>query len=91
MCVNGLASIAEMTGQMYFGRAGDKAVAWLDRWANQIEGRGACRMPDGAIRFMRSALKVFAADIAAHRSGRPCVGANGKTWLAVPKSSDDWR
>ncbi|MBL7618367.1 NADH-quinone oxidoreductase subunit E, partial [Frankia sp. AgB1.8] len=52
-------------------------------WARQaaeiaelVGGRGACRHPDGATRLVRTALRVFAADIHAHGDGR-CVGSAG--------------
>ncbi|GLZ39468.1 NADH-ubiquinone oxidoreductase-F iron-sulfur binding region domain-containing protein [Actinokineospora sp. NBRC 105648] len=35
-----------------------------------IPGRGACAHPDGATRLAESALRVFAADVAAHTKGR---------------------
>ena len=40
------------------------------RWASEIRGRGACHHPDGAVRFVESALRVFAEDIDWHRDGR---------------------
>ena len=38
-----------------------------------LPGRGACRYPDGVAGFAASALRVFEADLVAHRSGR-CAG-----------------
>ena len=40
--------------------------------ADEIRGRGACHLPDGAIRMVTSALDVFADDLLAHRRGR-CI------------------
>lgn len=38
-----------------------------------LPGRGACRYPDGVAGFAASALRLFEADLVAHRSGR-CAG-----------------
>jgi NADH:ubiquinone oxidoreductase subunit F (NADH-binding) len=43
-------------------------------FAGVVEGRGACRHPDGTVRLVRSALTVFSDDVASHLSGR-CVAA----------------
>jgi hypothetical protein len=40
------------------------------RWTSEVRGRGACHHPDGAVRFIESALSVFAADIERHQRGR---------------------
>jgi NADH:ubiquinone oxidoreductase subunit F (NADH-binding) len=42
----------------------------LVRWASEIRGRGACHHPDGAVRFVLSALSVFAREIEDHLHGR---------------------
>lgn len=57
-CVHGLAAIAGALAQAAQGR-GDRAR--IARWCDQVAGRGACRHPDGAARFVASALRVFGA------------------------------
>ena len=71
-CVHGMASLAATLSDVADGSADQQAVARLHHWAGQIEGRGACRFPDGAIRFLRSALHVFAEDVRRHQAGRVC-------------------
>ena len=39
------------------------------RWAAEVRGRGACHHPDGAARFVESALAVFGQDIDWHQNG----------------------
>jgi NADH:ubiquinone oxidoreductase subunit F (NADH-binding) len=38
----------------------------LHRWSAEVEGRGACMHPDGAVMFLRSAMKTFENDFAQH-------------------------
>ena len=55
--------------------AGDRSGRWeaqLGRWLDMVNGRGACHHPDGVVRFVRSAMAVFAADIDQHRHRGPC-------------------
>jgi NADH:ubiquinone oxidoreductase subunit F (NADH-binding) len=83
-CVHGLAAIAGATEGLRLGRVEGDVLARLTRWAGDVEGRGACRYPDGAVRFMRSALKTFATDAHAHGLGRRCAGASRPTVLPLP-------
>jgi NADH:ubiquinone oxidoreductase subunit F (NADH-binding) len=83
-CVHGLAAIAGATEQMRGGNAGGKTLSKLSRWAGDVEGRGACRLPDGAVRLLRSSLNVFAADLEQHLAGRPCHAATRPQVLPFP-------
>ncbi|MBO0885766.1 MAG: hypothetical protein J2O38_00105 [Acidimicrobiales bacterium] len=72
-CANGLPAIARAAAEL--SRSGDPALlGLLERWAGQVEGRGACRLPDGSTRFVRSALRVFAEHLPLHRAGRCHAG-----------------
>ncbi len=91
-CVHGLAAVADAMAQLAAGRVGGDVVGRLHRWAAQIEGRGACRMPDGAVRFLRSALGTFADDVASHQQGAPCPPPpDGAHLLPVPADRGGWR
>ena len=83
-CVHGLTAIADATEGLRLGRVEGDVLARLTRWAGDVEGRGACRYPDGAVRFMRSALTTFATDAHAHGLGRRCAGAARPTVLPLP-------
>ena len=39
------------------------------RWTAEVRGRGACHHPDGAVRFVESALRCSRQDIDWHRNG----------------------
>ena len=67
-CVHGLRSIADA---LAVDVRGDRR-ADVARWTAMVNGRGACRHPDGAARFVRSALDVFAAEFARHAKHRGC-------------------
>ena len=68
-CVHGLDAIATALERITAGTADDRER--LARWTSEIAGRGACGHPDGATRFVASALHVFADEIARHlRYGR---------------------
>lgn len=91
-CVHGLAAIAGAVNDLAAGRADVDTLARLQRWAGQVEGRGACRFPDGAVRWLRSALSVFASDVVQHVQFGPCEGAQRPAVLHVPESSGiPWR
>jgi NADH:ubiquinone oxidoreductase subunit F (NADH-binding) len=72
-CEFGLRAVADGVAALADGRR-DGNRERLVRWASEIRGRGACHHPDGAVRFVLSALSVFAQEIEGHRSG-PCRAA----------------
>lgn len=76
-CVFGLPAVAEALDTLLRGgRRGRRSPALLARYTGEIRGRGACHLPDGAIRMVTSALEVFADDAAAH-GRRRCTAVAG--------------
>jgi NADH:ubiquinone oxidoreductase subunit F (NADH-binding) len=69
-CVYGLRAIADAVGALADGVAHVSERDRVLRWASEVRGRGACHHPDGAVRFVESALAVFDDDIDDHRDGR---------------------
>jgi NADH:ubiquinone oxidoreductase subunit F (NADH-binding) len=91
-CVNGLSSIAAAMGELAGPRPGPRVLADLSRWAGLAERRGACHHPDGTVRFLRSALTVFAGEIREHERGR-CAAPGAPAFLPVPagpSADEDW-
>ena len=74
-CVFGLPALARDIRAIW---SGDRnGLARVLRHADLVDGRGACRHPDGAARFVRSGLTALSDDIAAHLRGgcgRPVRG-----------------
>ncbi len=86
-CVYGLPAIADDMGLLASGQGDGDLLARLDRRLREVNGRGACRHPDGAVGLVRSALTVFAADVAAHSRGAPCPNWHKQTSLRFPRST----
>jgi NADH:ubiquinone oxidoreductase subunit F (NADH-binding) len=83
-CANGLPAVAGLLDRLVGGTAPAGAGEQLVRWAGDLEGRGACHLPDGAMRFMTSGLRVFAPDVADHARHGPCDACHRPPVLAVP-------
>ena len=71
-CLNGLEAIAATVQQLATGTASRAAWSDLERWRRDIPRRGACAHPDGAIRFITSALCTFGAELRDHARRGPC-------------------
>jgi NADH:ubiquinone oxidoreductase subunit F (NADH-binding) len=86
-CVLGLGELAgQLDALAHRGPKGGRPrrVEELMEVCGLMEGRGACRHPDGVARFVRSACAVFAADFGAHLRGAPCPYSGGPGALPTP-------
>jgi len=91
-CLNGLPRIATALAELAGTRPGGSVINDLERWAGLAGGRGACHHPDGTVRFVRSALRAFAAEIRCHQRGS-CTAATSQPFLPVPAgpaAETDW-
>jgi NADH:ubiquinone oxidoreductase subunit F (NADH-binding) len=86
-CAYGLPAVADDLTRLARGEADPDLRTRLDRRLGTIDGRGACRHPDGAVNLVRSALHVFAADVGAHLEGRPCPHRNQPSRLRIPDAA----
>jgi NADH:ubiquinone oxidoreductase subunit F (NADH-binding) len=83
-CVNGLGAIADTIHQLATGTASRSAWSDLDRWARDMHRRGACQHPDGAVRFITSALRVFEPELRDHARRGLCERCASAPVLPAP-------
>jgi NADH:ubiquinone oxidoreductase subunit F (NADH-binding) len=92
-CLNGLPRMAAALAELARGRPRKQLLADLQRWSGLVTGRGACHHPDGTVRFVRSALQVFGAEIDRHARGH-CSASGKKPFLPLPDhrptTEQDW-
>ena len=90
-CTFGLPAMAHVLEAVQFGRAkpadAERAVAWT----NDLPGRGACRLPDGASRFAASSFAVFAREVNAHLRSGPCRRCAADPLLPTPALNGGWK
>ncbi len=81
-CVRGLnGMVAELDGLAFGARRAGDAARRLGQLCDLVEGRGACRHPDGAARLVRSALRIFADEVLQHQQRGPCPESRAPGWL----------
>jgi NADH:ubiquinone oxidoreductase subunit F (NADH-binding)/ferredoxin len=92
-CRLGVPAIARSLSALASGDIGGEALTAVRQGTQTVRGRGACHHPDGAARFVTSALTAFAADVEVHLAdgtcGRPVRGLLpiGETPV-VPEAED---
>jgi len=88
-CVFGLDSLAAtLEGMVVGGWDAHASSERVQSLLHQIAGRGACKHPDGAVRFVQSTLRVFAAEIARHAEHGRCGRSAGHLPTPTPGA---WR
>jgi NADH:ubiquinone oxidoreductase subunit F (NADH-binding) len=91
-CRSGLPSIAAAMSELAGSHPEPRVLDNLTRWAGLVEGRGACHHPDGTVRFLRSALRVFGPEVRLHQQRR-CSAETDRPFLPVPagpSTEADW-
>jgi NADH:ubiquinone oxidoreductase subunit F (NADH-binding) len=86
-CVHGLGAIARALDAVACGRQVEHHAGLVRRWSGQVTGRGACHMPDGAVRLVGTALDVFAGELARHAERGACAAARRRGVLPIPDAS----
>ncbi|HXI96028.1 MAG TPA: NADH-ubiquinone oxidoreductase-F iron-sulfur binding region domain-containing protein [Candidatus Acidoferrum sp.] len=65
-CFFGLRALADACTRIAERGTDPGDLQRLQRWSAEVHGRGACKHPDGAVMFLRSAMKTFEDDFARH-------------------------
>lgn len=83
-CVNGLPAIAGALVELVDGDPAGTAAARVRRWSEMVRGRGACKLPDGAVGLVLSALDTFGDHLEEHRRHGRCAANQGPPVLPLP-------
>jgi NADH:ubiquinone oxidoreductase subunit F (NADH-binding) len=83
-CIHGLDAIAGAIEEVAAGAATAGIGQRIARWCSLASGRGACRHPDGAVRFIASGLEVFAEEFADHARHGRCDACASAPELPLP-------
>jgi NADH:ubiquinone oxidoreductase subunit F (NADH-binding) len=65
-CFFGLRALADACTRVAERGTDPGDLQRLQRWSGEVQGRGACKHPDGAVIFLQSAMKTFGNDFAQH-------------------------
>ena len=90
-CAFGLPALADDMAALAGLSAGRPDRSLMDRLRfrlGEVEGRGACRHPDGVVKLARSALACFAADAERHLRHAPCPGTAAPSVMALPRRTE---
>ena len=86
-CVLGLPSLVDSLEDIIRGRSGRRGPSRLLRLSMELEGRGGCAHPEGAIALLQSSLQVFSEDADRHARGHRCSEGLGAGWFPVPRKA----
>lgn len=84
-CIFGLADLAAHLENLAFNPANFRGrLPPLVDLCNLVDGRGACRHPDGVTRFIRSMLVAFSDEVDQHVRHGPCRVASAPSFMPYP-------
>ncbi|MFD1658796.1 NADH-ubiquinone oxidoreductase-F iron-sulfur binding region domain-containing protein [Streptomyces caeni] len=90
-CVRGLPELSDELVTLAYSGGRGRTLARVRQLIELVEGRGACKHPDGATHLVRSALTAFAEDAYWHDEDRPCTGLERPPLLPLPDDqARDW-
>jgi NADH:ubiquinone oxidoreductase subunit F (NADH-binding) len=71
-CAFGLRAIADATARIARATPERDDLTRMEHWSRQLQGRGACRHPDGAVGLLLSSLRLFGPEWELHQRRRTC-------------------
>lgn len=83
-CVFGTRALADAMARVAAGTARRSQFRRLAELIGEVDGRGACGLPDGAARLARTALHAFDEDLAQHLSTGRCRHRWARPVLPIP-------
>jgi NADH:ubiquinone oxidoreductase subunit F (NADH-binding) len=83
-CVFGLPALADAMADLAYHGGRGRVLGQLATLIPLVEGRGACKHPDGVTQLIRSALRVAARDARHHDTAGPCRGITREPLLPLP-------
>ena len=89
-CIFGLPALADALEDLAYRGGRGNAVDRVAGLIPLIEGRGACRHPDGATQLAASAFRAFRHDARRHDGDGPCFGVNEPPLLPIPGKAGSW-
>lgn len=89
-CMFGLPALADALSELSYHGGRDGVPDRIAAMIPLIEGRGACRHPDGATALAASALRTFCDDTAWHERRGPCWAVRNPPLLPVPGDVEYW-
>jgi NADH:ubiquinone oxidoreductase subunit F (NADH-binding) len=69
-CRNGLPTLAATLQALAYGPTSPGLARDVERVSGLVANRGACHHPAGTVRLVRSTMRTFSAEVAAHLKGR---------------------
>lgn len=83
-CVFGTRALADTMARVAAGTARRSEFRRLTRLIGEVDGRGACGLPDGAARLARTALEAFDDDLTHHLGAGGCRHGQARPVLPIP-------
>jgi NADH:ubiquinone oxidoreductase subunit F (NADH-binding) len=90
-CMFGLPALADALGHLAYSGGRGGVIDQISALIPVIEGRGACRHPDGATQLVRSVLHAFPAHARWHERNGACPDVARAPMLPLPDDEErDW-